>query len=692
MKDDTQYRDIIEKQKVLDAARVTLKNEFAGIDEVIDQAIELLSPWHLFPEIQERPVVINLWGLTGVGKTSLVNRIAQLLDYEGKYFNFDLGDNDTRDWSVKRQLEEISENLNGDPVIIALDEFQHARTINEDGTEIDKRASRIIWQLIDSGKFQISGSTYLVDEIYGLMQRLRYLLRNGVQVAKGLVVSRREYFIEHMDHEDDSIVNIRPDKSVEDAIIPFIPKKFHEDIFNLDKERFNSTPEVQEVLRGLGGYESVRFLEEIIYRATGPKTVDCTNSLVFVLGNLDEAYKTCNNYNPDIDADEYYRESKTITVPHIKNALKRRFRNEQISRLGNNHIIYPSLNRKSFERIIEAELCKTSTKVFDLQHIHMDFDKSINELIYKEGVYPTQGVRPALTTIHQVIHSKLGKILAQIYLRDLSADQIKLSYRNKEIIAVYRRNKQALHEIQIDQELSLERMRRNRKDDLQAITAVHEAGHAIISSILLHTIPEVIYSTTADRNNSGFTYTRFTRKYASRNEMTNRIAMHLAGFAAEELVFGPENVTTGAEEDIETATKIAAEMIKISGMGTIPAAYHIESMTTRSFLYDPDNQVNSEVEKNIKLAMELARKTLKEQEVLLLRMGDYLSDNRMMQKPVIKEYLEEFRANVEMTSILDAKSKEQYRDRLKTRVALLEFSQDDKAGREFNNISLNKTN
>ena len=69
------FRDeILKKEKLLNYAKEKLKQEFVGIDKVIDEVIDSISSWFLFPHIQERPVVVSLWGLTGTGKTELVNR------------------------------------------------------------------------------------------------------------------------------------------------------------------------------------------------------------------------------------------------------------------------------------------------------------------------------------------------------------------------------------------------------------------------------------------------------------------------------------------------------------------------------------------------------------------------------------------------------------------------------------------
>ncbi|MCB0472773.1 MAG: hypothetical protein KDC56_06915, partial [Flavobacteriaceae bacterium] len=59
------HKEIIEKQQILDNTKQILKKEFIGIDHIIDEVVDAISSWYLFPDFQEKPVIINLWGLTG---------------------------------------------------------------------------------------------------------------------------------------------------------------------------------------------------------------------------------------------------------------------------------------------------------------------------------------------------------------------------------------------------------------------------------------------------------------------------------------------------------------------------------------------------------------------------------------------------------------------------------------------------
>jgi hypothetical protein len=71
---------ISERNKKLEQARDELKEKFVGIDAVIDELIDAIRIWFLMPEVLSRPVIINLWGMTGVGKTDLVRRLVRAID------------------------------------------------------------------------------------------------------------------------------------------------------------------------------------------------------------------------------------------------------------------------------------------------------------------------------------------------------------------------------------------------------------------------------------------------------------------------------------------------------------------------------------------------------------------------------------------------------------------------------------
>ena len=101
------------------------------------------------------------------------------------------------------------------------------------------------------------------------------------------------------------------------------------------------------------------------------------------------------------------------------------------------------------------------------------------------------------------------------------------------------------------------------------IVAYHETGHALVAALQSHSAP-VTKITIVPRTSGARGYTMQVdsgeHSLMSRAELLNKIATLTGGRAAEELIFGADEVTTGASNDIEQATKLARAMITRYGM------------------------------------------------------------------------------------------------------------------------------
>ncbi len=100
-------------------------------------------------------------------------------------------------------------------------------------------------------------------------------------------------------------------------------------------------------------------------------------------------------------------------------------------------------------------------------------------------------------------------------------------------------------------------------EEEKRLTAYHEAGHAIVAMNVKAADP-VHKATIVPRGRAlGMVMQlpegdRYSMKY---QQMIDRIAIMAGGRVAEELIFGPENITSGASSDIEQATKLARAMV-----------------------------------------------------------------------------------------------------------------------------------
>lgn len=638
--------DIASRKEVLEKTRTQLKKEFVGIDPVIDRLLNTISCWYIFPEIQERPVIVNLWGMTGTGKTSLVKRLAALLDYQQRFYHFDLGANSDSAPSLKMQLKSLFSYSSGVPAIIALDEFQHARTLDEDGDEIEKSYSRIIWELLDSGKFQGNRENSDLDELHDFLEETRFFVSRGVKVRAGIVVENEDLFREmktmspHVPFDPEEFTGEREKKKRKH--LRFLPSDIPALLHSLAEGRFKSIYDLKLHLLSLDERGILRFLEEMLLLGNSRKEIDCSKSLIVIMGNLDEAYTMSGNFNPDISADEFHELSLAITLPDIKRALRFRFRNEQIARLGNNHIIYPAFSSASFRGLIELELECISRKMEEKFGWKLLFDESIRRLLYREGVFPAQGTRPLYSTIQQLVHSRIMRIVYEAKCRNLQPDHIFFSFENGSISVQYLKDMETVYTFRETPELTLEKLRSPKQDEMQAITAVHESGHAILSALLLRIIPESIFSASLDTGASGYVLLRNPKGYLSRKDLINQAAVFLGGLVAEQLIFGREHSTTGSEDDLCKATTLAAEAIRDYGLGDLMAAIQVKDYRRNTYIHDTGERTNRQVVQLITEARHMAERTLKEHENVLLRMADYLSDHRVMHKEAILHCLLQF--------------------------------------------------
>ncbi|MFC1892955.1 ATP-dependent zinc metalloprotease FtsH [Chloroflexota bacterium] len=111
-----------------------------------------------------------------------------------------------------------------------------------------------------------------------------------------------------------------------------------------------------------------------------------------------------------------------------------------------------------------------------------------------------------------------------------------------------------------------ERKSRRINPKEKEITAYHEAGHALVARMLPNADPVHKISIVARGMMGGYTRLLPTedRYLVTRSQFKDMLATLLAGYTAEQLIFN--EMTTGAQNDIEQATKIARKMVTDYGM------------------------------------------------------------------------------------------------------------------------------
>ncbi len=581
-----QIEQIGEKSKKIIKVISQLKKEFIGIDEQIDTIMSNVKMWYLFSSIQTAPLIINLYGLTGVGKTSLVKRIFQLLDLQEDIIDFNFsGVSEFSQYELLRKLED-SRKIDEKPRIFIFDEFQNASTLNEMGNERDNRGMMAtIWELLDTGTVYTETESYYIQNIIKVRNLLSKINSQKPIILENNEIVNASSFQEELSPLFGKVFN---PSFVKDQN-PIIPQKqelsefsrvfkmwdydFFQDLFNQiqqierKKYEFSSINDFIKETNNFDIYDYIALFDKIIKRCKRGVKLSFHNSIIFVIGNLDESFIMANDIRPDMSADVIHNWSKKISIVNIKEALQKRFRNEQIARLGNTHIIYPSFSSENFKKIIDKELNEFSESIYKKIQLKIQYDNKIKDFIYKDGVFPTHGVRPIQSTINSVVKLQIPIIYNHIIEKNLLIDYITLSYERKHIIVYCVKDNNIIDTFKIKYKGNLNCLRDSTKDDDQAITAVHESGHFIIYSILNDKLPNKVVAKTAQADCDGFVSTD-NFDFGSYGELKASIMMSMAGYVAENLVFGKNMLTNGASADIKYATELAMKIIREYGMGS----------------------------------------------------------------------------------------------------------------------------
>lgn len=131
-----------QKTKKLEDARKYLKTQFIGIDECIDKFINSVKVWYILPELQTRPLIVSLWGLTGAGKTDLVRKFINYIDFTDRFCEIQM-DSKEGSATVEDYLENtLSFNETG---VLLLDEIQRFRSVTDDGKESNSTKYQDLW-------------------------------------------------------------------------------------------------------------------------------------------------------------------------------------------------------------------------------------------------------------------------------------------------------------------------------------------------------------------------------------------------------------------------------------------------------------------------------------------------------------------------------------------------------------------
>lgn len=520
-----QLRYIRRKQKALNEVAAKLKQDFVGLDKIIDKIVDTIKIWYIHPELQIRPTVLCLWGMTGVGKTDLVRKMVSYMSMQDKFLELEMGDTGG-DMQAKLESSSLTPE---DQCVVFLDEFQRFRTVNPDGSDAKPKGYADVWTLLSDGKFQVD-------------------LSRKSEIVDSLLYSRYESDWSRVWEDSDDRREKRENRKKKKEMVYKTPLYTARRV----KRMFKLSEPLEDIMR----FDEAKLNDLYEQAFKNPKIFEpapYNKMLIIISGNLDEAYHMSKNVeDTDVDADYYHHASKGITMIHIKKALAVRFKPEQIARLGNSHVIYPCFSNKNYQDIIRMKCRQIGDLIKSLKGITVEYDDEVYQVMYDNGVFPTQGVRPLLSTITDILSSALPKFLFEAL--KIGQKTIQVTYKDGKLITVINKKKITHHIPTV-----IDDIKKGIAINMKSRVAVHELGHAFVNCFMYNSPPSEVCANSVSPYVDGFVIQN--ESLITKLDVQKRIRICLAGIVAEEIVFGPNLRGAGGTNDLEVGTKMARDYI-----------------------------------------------------------------------------------------------------------------------------------
>lgn len=454
---------IEQKQKYLKEIGENLKKRFHGIDTIIDKIIDQIETWYLFDDLLYRPTVINLFGLTATGKSTLVKDLVKSLNMYEKFIDIDLGKsfNYTKSTVFFRDEGPITSRIyntlkdTDEKGILLIDEIQKMK---------DQNASVFneIWGLLSDGKIG-SGHVAInkVDAIIDMLEseitnyqdaitEFEYMrnlgnpdpnnfnysemkIKGWNPITQPIPFSKKYYINNYLSSITlENFEDLRPlfdyhNFSLNKTGYPFgfdnILKKMYEN----NKITLNKILElpnfafIKPLIKIAQNYK--KYLIDKYNKVSSKDPLVFSKLLIFITGNVNELYLDSKNIN--ISADELHQKTMKLTTDDLKNELLKIFKPEEVSRFGGNFIIFPSLSSEAFRSIIIDKLEQIEKDVKNISNIKVKLitDKYLDYL-ERVSIVASLGARPVISRIYTEINIVVPKLIKTAKLNNLTSISI----------------------------------------------------------------------------------------------------------------------------------------------------------------------------------------------------------------------------------------------------------------------------
>ncbi len=187
------------------------------------------------------------------------------------------------------------------------------------------------------------------------------------------------------------------------------------------------------------------------------------------------------------------------------------------------------------------------------------------------------------------------------------------------------------------------------------LVAYHEAGHAIVGALMPDYDPVQKVSIIPRGNAGGLTWftpneDRMDSGLYSRSYLQNQMAVALGGRVAEELIYGEDEVTTGASNDLQQVANVARQMVTRFGMSDRLGPVALgrsqgnmflgrDIMADRDFSEKTASTVDDEVRNLVDQAYRRCKQTLVENRLVLDKLAEMLVERETVDSEELQELL-----------------------------------------------------
>lgn len=200
-----------------------------------------------------------------------------------------------------------------------------------------------------------------------------------------------------------------------------------------------------------------------------------------------------------------------------------------------------------------------------------------------------------------------------------------------------------------------EKKNRVMSEKRKTLVAYHEAGHALVGALMPDYDPVQKISIIPRGRAGGLTWftpseDRMESGLYSRSYLQNQMAVALGGRIAEEIIFGEEEVTTGASNDLQQVARVARQMITRFGMSDRlgPVALGRQGggvfmgrdiASDRDFSDDTAATIDEEVRQLVDQAYQRAKEVLLNNRIILDKLAEMLVEKETVDSDELQEIL-----------------------------------------------------